>query len=97
MHRLQLPEYPPLIQIFNEHDLVPMRKAPPPNMPNGFQIEMMRMTYGPEVVPKITPRDALEFRDELLNKYGTKETIEKAKAQGEARGGYIPDARFEQK
>jgi len=55
------------------------------------------MTYGVDVVPKITPRDALEFRDELLNRYGTKETIEKAIAQGEARGGYIPDAHFERK
>ncbi|MEA4863234.1 MAG: hypothetical protein AB7F40_07100 [Victivallaceae bacterium] len=95
LNRLRLPVYPPLIQIFDEYDLVPMKKNPYPAMPPGFRLEFMKITYPPDVVPKTTPHDVLEFRDAMLNKYGDKETIEKAIAQGESRGGYIPDAKFE--
>jgi len=97
MMQRRMPQYPELLQEFGEYPMIPMRKAPPPPLPPNLRTDMLKMTFQPGVVPKISDRDVLEFRDEILNKYGTRETIERAIAQGEARGGYIPDALFERK
>ena len=97
MRRLKMPEYPELYQDFATEKLILMRNPYMRRLPRGFDATLMKFEFGPNIVPKLSPQDVLEFRDEMLNKFGSKATIQKAIEQGAARGGYIADACYEQK
>jgi len=85
-------KFPPLRQVVKAAPIILMNKTTYMAMPPAMQVKMMKMNFGINSAPRLSPEAVLTFRDEFLNEFGTPEIVEAAKQQGEARGGYIPDA-----
>ncbi|MDD4816513.1 MAG: hypothetical protein PHI85_00895 [Victivallaceae bacterium] len=98
MRRLKMPKYPKLETELHNNPIILMRPAEVTSPPPWLEVKMLGMEFGPMVrVPLLSEDDLLNFRDEILNEFGGPELIAAAKAQGAARGGYLPDAKWERK
>ena len=96
MARLKMPEYPKLEMELSNIPIILMKPASYNAPPPWLEVKMLKLEFGPTVRnPLLHEIDLLNFRDEILNEFGGAELIEKAKKQGEARGGYLPDAKWE--